>query len=112
MNSFPSSERPRSSLSTDATKTTKTGGDHPAWEEPVSFPEWHEILALEPLDALTRERFGKAIISYLRHCRDSHERASIAGAKRYLEAGPQRGLLDRDALRWFFAAYRRRHDSD
>jgi hypothetical protein len=54
----------------------------------VSFPEWHEILALEPLDALTRARFAKAIISYLRYCRDSHERASIAGAKRYLEARP------------------------
>jgi integron integrase len=112
MNFLPPSERPRINLLTTAIITTKTGGGHPAWEDPVSFPEWHEILALEPLDALTRERFGKAIISYLRYCRDAHERASIAGAKRYLEAGAQRGPLHRDALRWFFVAYRRRHDAN
>ena len=30
-----------------------TSGHHAAaGENPVSFPEWHEILALEPLDAL------------------------------------------------------------
>jgi hypothetical protein len=112
MNFLPPSERPRIDLPTTAIITTKTGGGHPAWEDPVSFPEWHEILAVEPLDALTRERFGKAIISYLRYCRDAHERASIAGAKRYLEAGAQRGPLHRDALRWFFVAYRRRHEGD
>jgi len=103
---------PKSGVQTHATITTKTGETNPAWEEPVYFLEWHEILALEPLDALTRERFGKAIISYLRYCRDSHERASIAGAKRYLEAGRKLGQLDRDALHWFFVAYRRRREAD
>jgi hypothetical protein len=42
--------------------TTKTGEGKLAWEKPVSFPEWSEILAIEPLDAQTRERFAKAII--------------------------------------------------
>jgi len=112
MNSLPQIPCSKSATLGSATITTKTGEGHPAWKDPVSFPEWHEILALEPLDALTRERFGKAIISYLRYCRDAHERASIAGAKRYLEAGAQRGPLHREALRWFFVAYRRRRGAD
>jgi integron integrase len=112
MNSLPQIPRPGSGPPATATITTKTSEANPAWEEPVYFPEWHEILALEPFDALTRERFGKAIISYLRYCRDSHERASIAGAKRYLEVAPKRGPFDRDGLRWFFVTYRRRHDAN
>jgi len=90
--------------------TTESGERKLAWGEPVSFPEWSEILALEPFDAQMRARFAKAIISYLRHCRDFHERASIAGAKRYLEAGTPKGPIDRDALRWFFLAHRRVHE--
>jgi hypothetical protein len=43
--------------------STKTGEDHFAWNQPVSFPEWHEILAIEPLDELTRERHARAIIT-------------------------------------------------
>jgi hypothetical protein len=105
MNMIRDKDRLGSGTPATATITTKTGEANPAWEEPVSFPEWHEILALEPLDALKRERFGKAIICYLRHCRDAHAWASIAGAKRYLEAGAQRGPLHREALRWFLVAY-------
>jgi hypothetical protein len=112
MNSLPQIFCPGIGLPITADITTKTGEANPAWEEPVFFPEWHEILTLEPLDALTRERFGKAIISYLRYCRDAHERASIAGAKRYLEVGAQRGPLHRDALCWFFVANRRCHGAD
>jgi hypothetical protein len=35
-------------------------------DTPVSFPEWSTILATEPLDAATRERFRRAILAYLR----------------------------------------------
>ena len=120
MNTIRENSNPGSGAGTPAAITTKTGEANPAWEEPVSFPEWHEILALEPLDALTRERFGKAIISYLRYCRDAHERASVAGAKRYLEreqtrtnrsprpctgsssptAGVVTRICNRDRVRW------------
>ena len=112
MNSLPQIPCPGIGLPITADITTKTGEEQAAWQEPVSFPEWHEILALEPLDALTRARFAKSIISYLRYYRESHERASIAGAKRYLDGGPHRGPLDRDALRWFFVANRRCHGAD
>ncbi len=93
----------------------ETSQANPAWEEPVSFPEWHEILALEPLDAQTRAHYAQAIIVYLGCRKASHERASIAGAKRYLDGGTQRGRPDASAragLRWFFTAYRRCRGSD
>jgi hypothetical protein len=109
MNSLRSPDDNENHTPPAAAISPKTGGGKPAWGEPVSFPEWSEILALEPLDAQMRARFAKAIISYLRHCRDFHERASIDGAKRYLEAGTPKGPIDRDALRWFFVAHRRLH---
>jgi hypothetical protein len=105
---------PGTGPSTPASITAKTGEENPAWEEPVSFPEWQAILALEPLDALTRARFARTIIVYLGHCKAAHERASIVGAKRYLESGGRsgsRGTVDREALRWFFVAHRRRHQA-
>jgi integron integrase len=62
------------------------------------------------MEAQTRERFAGAIMSYLRHCREAKERASIAGAKRYLDAGIPRGPFAQGALHWFFVAARRRQD--
>jgi integron integrase len=93
----------------------KTSNDNPAWEQPVYFPEWHEVLALEPLDAVVRARHKAAVIAYLWHCKKAHEKASIAGAKRYLDAGGQDGAQStfaRTGLRWFFVTYRQRHASD
>ena len=90
--------------------TTKTGDTASAWEQAVYFPEWRAILDLEPLEALTRARFARAIIGYLGHCRTARQRASIAGAKRYLDAAEAARISrpsDRDALRWFFLTYRR-----
>jgi len=46
--------------------TSKTGEEPPAWKTRVQFPEWQKILALEPLDTQTRERFAGAITVYLR----------------------------------------------
>lgn len=87
--------------------TAKTGDTNPDWKQPVYFPEWRAVLDLEPLDPLTRVRYAGAIIRYLRQLKTAHERASIAGAKRYLEAGGSAQPVDRKALRWFFLAYRR-----
>ena len=115
MNSLSHKDSPGSGLPATPSITTKTSQANAAWEEPVSFPEWHEILALEPLDAQTRAHYAQAIIVYLGYCEASHERASIAGAKRYLDGGTQRGRPDASAragLRWFFTAYRRCRGSD
>jgi ABC-type cobalt transport system substrate-binding protein len=111
MNNLDQTESPLAGTPANPKITTNSGEGHPAWNDPVYFPEWHEILALAPLDAQTQARFAKAIIYYLGYCRDSRERASIAGAKRYLETGPNRGSIDREALRWFFVTYRQRHEA-
>jgi len=89
----------------------KTGGGNPAWEQPVHFPEWQALLALEPLDPQARARFAHAIIRYLGHCKAAHERASIGGAKRYLDtalSARRPGAVDRQALHWFFVAHQGR----
>ena len=65
MNDFPRNSHPGSDTGTTSKISTKTGEWKPEWNQPVSFPEWHEILAIEPLDALTRERFACAIITEL-----------------------------------------------
>ena len=100
----------------DAVKSNpaaKTDEDlHPAWRQPVRFPEWKAVLDLEPLEPFARARYAREIIFYLAHCKAGHEPASIAGAKRYLEsprmAGPRQATV-REALRWFFLAERRHH---
>jgi integron integrase len=77
----------------------------------VAFPEWRELLELEPLEGHVRYRRTQAIIRYLRHCKAGAHAASIADAKEYLEAGEAAGTLgedDRAALRWFFRTARAR----
>lgn len=88
----------------------KTGQENPQWELPVYFPEWSAILDLEPLEPQTRARYASAIIRYLGYLKNARERASVAGAKHYLEASEAAGTsrtFDREALRWFFLTYRR-----
>ncbi len=78
---------------------------------PVSFAEWSTILAGESFDPATRERYRRCIVAYLHHLKERRERASVASAKAYVESGETQGVtdqLDRDALRWFFLAARRR----
>lgn len=89
------------------------GTENPEWRIPVSFPEWQAMLALEPLDAHTRARHARAIIGYLAHCKAAHERASIAGAKRYVESRRElSGASEREGLRWFFITHRRCRKTD
>ena len=87
--------------------TAKSRNPNPDWDRPVYFPEWRAILDLEPLEPHIRARYAGAIIRYLAHLKTAGERASIAGAKRYLESGAAARPVDREALRWFFLAYRR-----
>ena len=66
------------------------------------------VLSDAEMRRIQRRRMAGNGVGY---CRDSRERASIAGAKRYLETGPNRGSIDREALRWFFVTYRQRHEA-
>src|SRR5450759_1089604 len=78
---------------------------------PVSFAEWSMVLAGEPFDPETRERKRRCIVAYLHNLKERRERASVASAKAYVESGETQGVtdqFDRDALRWFFLAARRR----
>ena len=87
-----------------AISTPKTSKGSAAWRERVAFPEWRELLALEPLESHVRYRHAQAIMRYLRHCKVAVHAASIADAKEYLEASEAAGELgenDRAALRWF-----------
>jgi len=65
MNNLDQTESPLAGTPANPKITTNSGEGHPAWNDPVYFPEWHEILALAPLDAQTQARFAKAIIYYL-----------------------------------------------
>jgi len=97
-----------------AISNPKTGKGSSTWREGVSFPEWRELLALEPLEGHVRYRQEQAIIRYLRHCKAGAHAASIADAKGYLESGEAAGELgeaDRAALRWFFRTARSRQES-
>lgn len=92
--------------------TTKSGDWNPAWQQPVSFPDWRAVLDLEPLEEATRARYAQSIIAYLGYLKKFHERATVAGAKRFLEERVDpgtAGAMERAALRWFFVAHRRRH---
>ncbi len=80
-------------------------------DKPVSFGEWNMVLAGESFDSATRERYRRSIVAYLHHLKERRERASVASAKVYIEFGEAKGVMDkidRDALRWFFLAARRR----
>src|SRR5450759_2030120 len=80
---------------------------------PVSFAEWSTVLAGESFDPATRERYRRCIVAYLHHLKERREVASVASAKAYVESGETQGVtdqFDRDALRWFFLAARRKTD--
>jgi integron integrase len=72
-------------------------------QQPVSFPDWKETLAREPLEAVLRAAYTREIISFLKHCKTCRAPATVELVKRYL---PERERATtapaRDALRWFF----------
>jgi hypothetical protein len=78
---------------------------------PVSFPQWNEALASDPEIGPEREdMYRHAIMGYLKHLKNRHQRASLASAKAYFdgekEAGRDREEA-REAVRWFFRTARR-----
>lgn len=76
---------------------------------PVWFPGWADALRQVRLPALIGQQYRLAIIQYLRFCKLSRQRATVASAREFMaEVEGQRRLsvshLEnwKEALRWFF----------
>lgn len=72
---------------------------------PISFPGWKDALGASGLSADTQEAFRREILSFLKHCKDTHSPATAGLAKHYLETREKLTRAPaREALRWFFRA--------
>ena len=71
-------------------------------QAPISFPAWKEALGSAALPPEVRERHRRAIITFLKFCKDSHAPASVVMIRQHLEAMPDPAA--REALRWFYRA--------
>jgi hypothetical protein len=83
---------------------------HLSWDG-VWFPNWAEVLARVRLQELERRAYYRAIVEYLRFCKQSRQRATVASARRFMEQVQQRqrlGVLQmatwKEGLNWFFNA--------
>lgn len=47
----------------------------------VWFPQWAGVLAQSPLKELERRAYYRAIVEYLRFCKQSRQRATVASAR-------------------------------
>jgi len=45
--------------------------------QPVSFPEWNDVLSRSPLAPEVKRAHAHAICSFLRHCKTEHAPATI-----------------------------------
>ena len=77
----------------------------------VYFPQWAEVLPTLRLPDLQRQVFQRAIVEYLRFCKLSRQRATVASARQFMEqmAGKHRLVVSqlalwKAALNWFFRA--------
>ena len=89
-------------------------GEFPA-SEGVWFPQWTEALARLRLPEWRRQAYRRALIKYLRFCKVSHQRASVASARKFMaqvEAQRRLGVSQvarwKEALNWFFGETRNR----
>jgi integron integrase len=79
---------------------------HP--DDTISFPTWAQSLRLAPFDQLLKDQYQRAVLDYLRWCRENHFAASVASAKQFL-GRPSDPLTHERAiagLRWLFSAAR------
>lgn len=67
---------------------------------PLQFPRWKEALAHAPIPPVTRERWRRALLSFLRHCKQTRSPATVALIRGYLATSRDAGA--REALRWFY----------
>lgn len=73
-------------------------------EKAVSFPEWRTVLAKDgELDAARKASTAHAIGNYLKHLKETRQRASLATAKAYFDGGAGDESA-REGVRWFFRA--------
>jgi hypothetical protein len=71
--------------------------------QPVSFPNWKDVLYRSDLLAAAKADYARAVITFLKYCKVQHTPATAALAKRYLDTNePHAGAAAREALRWFF----------
>ena len=75
----------------------------------VWFPQWAGVLAQSPLKELERRAYYRAIVEYLRFCKQSRQRATVASARLFMEQTEGRRRLGvsqlatwKAGLNWFF----------
>lgn len=77
----------------------------------IWFPEWVGVLSTLPLKELEQAAYRRAIASYLRFCKQSRQRATVASARQFmvpvaaqrrLGVSPQASW--KAARNWFFKA--------
>ncbi len=79
--------------------------------QPVSFPEWKDVLRCSPLPPAIQAEHAREIIAFLRHCKDQRVPATVLLAKTYVDRAEQNStaaanLRRRESLRWFFRTAR------
>jgi hypothetical protein len=81
----------------------------PSPAQGVWFPQWAEVLAKARFKDLERRGYYRAIVEYLRFCRQSRQRATVASARQFMEQTEGRRRLGvsqlatwKAALNWFF----------
>ena len=81
---------------------------HLSWDG-VWFPNWAAVLASVRLKELERRAYYRAIVEYLRFCKQSRQRATVASARMFMEQVQQRQRLGvsqmatwKEGLNWFF----------
>ena len=77
----------------------------------VWFPQWAEVLAKARFKDLERRAYYRAIVEYLRFCKQSRQRATVASARQFMQQTEGRRRLGvsqlaawKAGLNWFFKA--------
>ena len=82
-------------------------------QQPVSFPDWKDAIAREPLSPALRAAYIREIISFLKHCKACHAPATVELVKQYLPVREKATPAPaREALRWFFRTGRKQAGAD
>lgn len=87
-------------------------------DQPVWFPEWGTVLQHEAFAPEQREHYRQALVRYLRYCKQTGQRATVASARRFVEQWnreehPTSPALAtaKASLNWFFQTARRHKPS-
>jgi hypothetical protein len=77
----------------------------------VWFPQWVEVLARVRLPELRRQAYRQAVLAYLRFCKASRQRATVASAREFMaqvegqkRSGVSQLAIWKEGLNWFFKA--------